>query len=33
MMRAAAAPESVPTPIEVGEQEIRTHLEAVFELE
>jgi uncharacterized protein YggE len=32
-MRAAAGPESVPTPIEVGEQEIRAQIEAVFELE
>ena len=33
IMRAAAGPESVATPIEVGEQEIRAQIEAVFELE
>ena len=30
---AAAAAEKVATPIEVGEQEIRANIEAVFELE
>lgn len=33
LMRSAAGPEAVATPIEVGEQEIRAHVEAVFELE
>jgi uncharacterized protein len=33
LMRAAAGPENVPTPIEVGEQEVRAQVEAVFELE
>jgi uncharacterized protein YggE len=33
VMRAAAMSENVPTPIEVGEQEIRAQVEAVFELE
>ena len=33
LMRAAAGPENVATPIEVGEQEIRAQVEAVFELE
>lgn len=33
LMRVAAGPEAVPTPIEVGEQEIRAEIEAVFELE
>ncbi len=33
VLRAAAAPETVATPIEVGEQEIRAQIEAVFELE
>jgi uncharacterized protein len=33
VMRAAAGPESVATPIVVGEQEIRAQIEAVFELE
>jgi hypothetical protein len=31
--KAAAGPEAVATPIEVGEQEIRAQIEAVFELE
>jgi uncharacterized protein YggE len=33
VMRAAAGPDAVATPIEVGEQEIRAQIEAVFELE
>jgi uncharacterized protein len=33
VMRAAAGPENVATPIEVGEQEIRAQIEAIFELE
>jgi len=33
LMRAAAGPETIATPIEVGEQEIRSQIEAVFELE
>lgn len=33
LLRAAAAPEGAVTPIEVGEEEIRAQIEAVFELE
>ena len=32
-MAAAAPPENAATPVEVGEQEIRATIEAVFELE